>query len=64
MSLPETSEADAVVEVKQRRSGSSRQPQHFFSSTATGDGWGLEKGRKTSLGLGATHLILSTTVPG
>lgn len=32
MSLPETSEADAVAEVKQRRSGSSRQPQHFLSA--------------------------------
>lgn len=51
VSLPETSKAEAVAEVKQKHSGSSCQPQHFFSSTATGDGWGFEKGRKKSLGL-------------
>lgn len=33
------------------RSGSSCQPQHFFSSTTTGEEWGLEKGRRKSLGL-------------
>lgn len=51
LSLSWKSWRQMLLQKLRRHTGSSCQPQHFFSSAATGEGWGLEKSRRNSLGL-------------
>lgn len=51
LSLPWKSWRQTLLQKLQRYTGSSCQPQHFFSSAATGEEWGLGKSRRKSLGL-------------